>query len=523
MVAHLVRLRFLILANSLKKSPWQIVAVVIGALYGLGILAAVVAGLVALSFGSLEVARTVVTLGGAAVILGWWLIPIVTAGIDQTVDTARLVTFPIPLNTLVVGLTVSGVLGVPGIVTSVASLATIVTWRNSAPAAIAALICAAIAVLTCVIGSRLVAALATNLGSGRRFREAKGVLIFIPLILLGPILIGLSSVLSSAADALPDIATVIGWTPLGAIWAVPASIAEGSYGAAVVQFLIGIVTVGILAVLWRMSLARALETPPHSAAVKAGVRTIGLFGVFPATPWGAVAARALTYWLRDPRYAQSLIIVPVLPLLLFFYSGSFGSNALLNATGPIVALLLALSIYTDVSYDNTAYALHLEKGVSGVADRLGRVVALTVFGLPITLILCIASVWFTDAWRILPGLLGVSVGTFLSGLALSSVISGRLVFAVPAPGESPFKARPGGGFTLALTTFATWGGLAVLALPEVVLAVIGFVTGNALFGWLALLVGAVFGGALLVIGIRWGGAILDRRGPELLAQLQAQK
>jgi ABC-2 type transport system permease protein len=36
-------------------------------------------------------------------------------------------------------------------------------------------------------------------------------------------------------------------------------------------------------------------------------------------------------------------------------------------------------------------------------------------------------------------------------------------------------------------------------------------------------VGIGLGAILLVIGVRWGGAILDRRGPDLLAQLQAQK
>ena len=47
--------------------------------------------------------------------------------------------------------------------------------------------------------------------------------------------------------------------------------------------------------------------------------------MFPGTPTGAVAARALTYWIRDPRYAQSLITIPLVPAVLFFWGG-FGSN-----------------------------------------------------------------------------------------------------------------------------------------------------------------------------------------------------
>ncbi len=63
----------------------------------------------------------------------------------------------------------------------------------------------------------------------------------------------------------------------------------------------------------------------------------------------------------------------------------------------------------------------------------------------------------------------------------------------------------------------------MLIVPELVLAIVGLVTGEPGFGWSALAVGLVLGAALLTIGIRWGGTILERRGPELLTQLQNQK
>ncbi|CAN5183003.1 hypothetical protein BH11ACT5_BH11ACT5_01220 [soil metagenome] len=161
--------------------------------------------------------------------------------------------------------------------------------------------------------------------------------------------------------------------------------------------------------------------------------------------------------------------------------------------------------------------------MSGVADRLGRVIALAVFAVPITLALVVASVAVSDTWQLLPGLLGITIGILLSGFAVSSLISGRLTFPVPAPGESPFKARPGGGFSLMLTTFASWAVLGVLILPELVLALVGFATDNLLLGWLSIVVGLIVGTALLVLGVRFGGRILDRRGPELLVPLPKQK
>jgi ABC-2 type transport system permease protein len=522
-VATLVKLRFLLLANLLRKSVWQLILVIVGALYALGILALLVVGLIALSFASIEQARTATVLAGGALVLGWIIAPLLASGVDQTVDPARLVAFPIPLNSLLVGLAVSGVLGVPGIVTSVAALATAATWWHTPLVAAAALVCAAIGVFTCVVGSRLLAAAVSGLGAGRRFREAKGLVLFVPLILLGPILLGLMDVIRSNQGSLPRIADAVALTPFGAIWAVPSDLAAGRVGRAALEFGIGVLFLAVLVALWRVALARALETPARASAGSSSRRGLGLFGVFPGTPTGAVAARALTYWVRDPRYAQSLIVVPLVPVLILFYAGGADSPWVIHAMGPGIAFLMALSLYTDISYDNTAFALHLQTGVSGLADRLGRVLAMSVFTLPLILVVTVGTVWFTGSWELLPGLLGVSLGTILSGFGLSSVVSARLVLQVPAPGESPFASKPGGGFSLMIFTFANWAVLAVLVLPETVLALVGLATGNALFGWLALVTGLLLGGVLLVVGVRLGGRMLDERGAELLAQLQKQK
>lgn len=523
MVATLVKLRFLLLANALRKSPWQLVAVILGGLYGLGLLVGAVIVLFVLSFGDIGFARTVTVIAGAALIIGWTILPVLTSGIDQTVDPGRLATFPIPLNTLLLSLTISGVLGVPGLVTLVAALATAGTWWKYPLAAIAAVVCALIGVLTCVMGSRMLVALSSRIGAGRRAREAKGILIFVPLLLLGPIILWLTQLLKDATDLLPRIANIVSLTPFGAIWAVPGDIAAGNPARAGLEFLIGIATLAAFLALWRWGLARALETPDHSAQAKASSRGIGMFGVFAGTPAGAVAARALTYWIRDPRYAQSLITVPLVPVLIFVYAGSNGNLAPLNAVAPIIAVLLSMSIYTDISYDNTAFALHLQTGVSGRADRVGRVLALAVFAVPTCLVLAIASVWVSNTWAILPGLLGITIGILLTGFGVSSMVSGRFVFMVPAPGESPFTSKPGGGISLMLSTFATWSVVGILILPELVLAIVGFALDIALLGWLSLVVGIALGSTLMAIGVSRGGKILDRRGPELLAQLQRQK
>jgi ABC-2 type transport system permease protein len=275
--------------------------------------------------------------------------------------------------------------------------------------------------------------------------------------------------------------------------------------------------------VWRWALTRALERPTPPAAVKATRGGLGMFGRFPGTPWGAVAARALTYWMRDPRYSQSLISVPLVPILIFFYAGLGGDLTPLIWVGPILGVLLAVSIYTDVSYDNTAFALHVATGVSGRDERIGRVVALAVFAVPVTLIVGTLCVGATGRWDLLLPMLGLSIGALLTGFGVSSVASGAFLVQVPAPGESPFKSKPGGGLSLVLSMLAVWTVLGVLMLPTLVLAIVSLVTGNQLFAGLSVVAGVVLGGIVTVVGINLGGRILDRRAPELLAKLRTQR
>ena len=522
MVTTLIKLRFLLLAGSLRRNVWHLVGAILGGLYGLGILGTGVAGLFALSFAPLELAGTVITLVGAVLTLGWMLGPLLTSGIDQTLDPLRLATFPIPRGQLLVALAVSGVLGIPGIVTSIVALATAATWWQHPVAAVVALVCAVIGVLICVVGSRMIVALATRLSSGRRAREAKSTLLIIPLVLLGPIIIGVGNLVGTYTSDFPAIANVVAWTPIGAIWAVPSNVASGEFLAAALRFLIGVATLVGMSVIWRWALARALELPARASAAGTA-HGLGLFGVFPATPWGAVAARALTYWIRDPRYAQSLIVIPLIPVLIFFYSNLSGSTNWLNVVGPIVAAVVAISTFVDVSYDNTAFALHVQTGVSGRDDRLGRIIALALFAVPVSLLLTVGTVWFTGAWSQLPGWLALTIGALLAGFAWSSLVSGAIIVPVPAPGQSPFATPPGGGMRVFVLTFASWAVLAVLIAPELVLAITSFVSGEAIWGWAALAVAGVLGSVLLWLGIRVGGKILDARVPELLAKLVAYR
>jgi ABC-2 type transport system permease protein len=102
--------------------------VIFGALYGLGVLLVVTIGLLALSGAPVTIARTVVVMAGSALVLGWVVKYLLASGIDQTLAPARLVTFPIPLNTLLLGLARSGWVRGARDRATLGALATAGTW-----------------------------------------------------------------------------------------------------------------------------------------------------------------------------------------------------------------------------------------------------------------------------------------------------------------------------------------------------------------------------------------------------------
>ncbi|AXJ11352.1 transporter [Arthrobacter sp. PM3] len=523
MVAHLLRLKLALLRNSVRRSPWQLVGLGIGALYALGIVVLLAAGLLVLRGQEIELAQTVVVLGGAAALLGWAVIPVAISAADMTLDPARFTTFAVPMPQLLAGLALGGLIGLPGVATSLVALATVGTWSRNVPGAAGALAGAVLGVLSCIVLSKVVTTATAGLASSRRFKDISAVAFLIPLVLTGPIVAAVAEGIAGSGGYLPGLARTLSWTPAGAAFALGGEFAAGNYGPGAVKFLIATATLAGLTLAWQVLLQRALVTPPYAGSAKRRSGGTGLFGVLPATPAAAIAARSLYYWLRDPRYAGALVVVPLLPVLFLFQGSQSGFYGPLQFVGPLTAFLLAWSISSDVSYDSTAFALHVSAGVRGADDRLGRALACLSFALPVVILFSIGSFFVTGAWDKLPGVLGLSLGVLFSGLGLASVVSARYTVSVPLPGDSPFKKPPG---NVAQTLAVQLGGMAVLMVlvaPEVALVAGQFITGSPVPGWTALVLGPVLGLALFVAGIRAGGAWLDRRAPELLAQLAVNR
>lgn len=521
MVAHVLSLKLRLLANGFKRSVGQLIGVIIGGLYALGMITMLT---LAVWFAADEIPfqGEIFTLIGSAVVLGWAIIPPLLTGVDLTLEPSRFVQFGIPEKTLGPALVLAGFISIPAVLTVVGLLGASLMWRSDAGALILGLLAAVATAVMAILLCQYLVIMATALRAKRRFRELTFALLFLLLVGLGPIMASVFSAAESMGDWIHPLSTVLGYTPLGAFAAVPGAYASALYGQMAIHLALGAAYLGGLYFLLARATAKAAITPPPQQRA-ATAKGLGFFKLLPATPTGAVAARALTYWFKDPRYAVGVLIVPVLPLLFWFTGSQSGNYTMMYLMGPLIGILLGFSISADISYDNTAFALHALTGISGRADRAGR--ALSCFLIAIIPVLAAAilpGLIAGELWRI-PGDLGLSLAALFVALGVSSVSSARYTYAVPLPGDNPMKTPPGSGMRMALTQLGIMLTMGLLLIPVLIPYTIGWFQHSQVLGFITLGAGLVLGTGLVLGGIALGGKWYEKRTPELMQSVMLNK
>ncbi|MCU1438342.1 MAG: transporter [Naasia sp.] len=226
-----------------------------------------------------------------------------------------------------------GLLGVPGIVTLIAGLSTALSWLREPVALVAAPLAALLGALTCVTAPRAFESVGAALAKARRYREVMGVLVFVPLILLDPIISVIGSSMATVADDIPAIARVVSWTPFDAAWWI---LALGRPLEALAKAGIALATLGVLVLLRRRSLAILLVWPPRASGGSAKSKGLGPFNWLPATPTGgaelALGIAALAtgeLWLSGATLVVGVLLGSALMLV-----GIRRGGALIERRGP---------------------------------------------------------------------------------------------------------------------------------------------------------------------------------------------
>jgi ABC-2 type transport system permease protein len=539
---QLVRLKLRVLGNGFRGQTWRVVLFVIGALAGLwfaftGFTLFTIAGAE-----DVEFAAAVPAFGGALLVLGWLFLPLVFFGVDETLDPARFALLPLPRRTLVGGLLAAALVGIPAMATLLATMGLVVAaaLRGGTTAAVVEVIGVLLGLLLCVLASRsITSAFATMLRS-RRVRDLAAVALAALAALLGPLQFGAIAAAQRAdLDQLTRIARAIGWTPLGAPYTSGFDVADGRPVAAVAKLALTALTMVGLFWWWSSTLETAMVGAVSGGATRAGRTPRGgavsqLFpralGALPRTPYGAMVAREVRYWWRDARRRANLITFAVIGVFLpiVFNLGAIGAVEVetgiprtpgtLGASMVFVGALAALTLANQFGFDGTAYAAHVVSGIPGRLELRARVMAYSIYLVPLMTVIATAVSFVLGQPGWLPAMLGALYAAYGTGLAVNLFVSVLGAYSLPET-SNPFAINTGAGVAKSLLSLvALVGSLAAVA-PFAVASVL---TGDAWL-WLALPVGTAYGLAATALGCYLAGDALDRRAPELLAAVTPRR
>lgn len=540
---HFVRLKLRVMRNNFRGQSWRIAMFVLGAFFALwfaatGFLLFAAPGLA----DNGQFGQVAAGLGGGLLVLGWTLLPLVFFGVDETLDPARFALLPLRRRTLVLGMTAAALVGTPAVAMLIATSGLVLGagLLGGWAAAVAAAVGVAAGLLLCVAASRAVTSAFATMLRSRRVRDLAAILLAVFAALLGPVQIAVIGAVEHADwDRLAAVAEAVGWTPLAAPYTLGMDVAQGRAWAVPVKLLITVATIAALLWWWSRSLESAMLGAASSGPAPAGRGAPGepvarLFpravGWLPRDRYGALVAREARYWWRDARRRANLITIAVvgvfLPIMMNLGSrGMLGGQGDFDASAPMLSLsmlfvgvLAAVTLANQFGFDGTAYAANMIAGVPGRLELRARVVAFSVYIVPILLVVAV----FVAAFLRDPRWIGVMVGTLLaaygSGLAVTLFVSVLGAYALPET-SNPFAVNTGAGVAKSLFALVAMLVSAAVGMPMVVAAVL---LGD-FWHWIALPVGIGYGLGAAALGTYLAGDVLDRRMPELLAAITPRR
>lgn len=546
-VRPFVRLKLRLLANSMRGSAQRVIGVVFGLTAGCAIAVAGFAGFAAGSSAPSDpaVRFVAVTALGTLVTLGWTLLPLLFFGVDETLDPARFALLPLPRPVLTRGLLAAACVGIPPVMTLVATLGLVVgAASRGGPAAVpVALLASAVGLLGCVTASRAVTSAFAGALRSRRMRDLAAVILTVVASSVAPLQAAVGMVLRrSDVDRILTIAQVLAWTPLAAPYAAVVDASEGRWGLAAARLAVGAATVPVLLWWWSRTIGTAMvgavsAGPAGRRDAAPGTAVAALFpGLLrrarvPASRFWAIVARELRYWLREPRRRASLaslvISSAVVPLMLRLPSltasgGGQSGQRDVGAPLPVVVcfsgVVIAVVLVNQFGMDGTAYAMHLLTGVPGRVELLARGTALALFGLPLLVVVTAVVGAVSHATAAVPAGIGTASAALGTSLGVASVMSVAVPYPMP-DSTNPFAMGSGSGSVKSMLSLGALFASAACNAPVLIAYALLPASASALLAP----VGVAWGLSGALAGAYLAGRMLDRRAPEVLLAITPRR
>lgn len=515
MAAHVLRLRLTLMVGAFRGG--RLLRTLLGLAAIVVVTVAVCIAVLSLADAPLAVARTVIVLGGAAVLLGFLTGPILTGAIDQ-LDPRRFGVFGVDERHMPWILALASLVSIPSFALLAVGVCIVVLAVQLGASWGTAVLVSLIGVVVSALVARIGMALSALLLPERRSRELTALFALAVIVVAFPVAVFLASLEWDGAVPAPvAVATmIVGFTPFAAIPAFPFALAAGDVAGAWTSGLVAAATVAVVWFTWSWLVRRLMTTTERPAASRER-SGLGWFALLPSTAFGAIAARSLVYWLRDRRYIVNIVVVPVAGVLAVFPLLVAGVPLYIAALvpAPVMALFFGWLPHNDVAYDSTALWTHVASGVRGLPDRLGRLIPVALVAIPVLAIAIPLTLAIIESWYLLLPMIGLATSLFLSGLGLASIASVVSPYAVSHPGDSPFQQPQRSASRGAFGPAAAFIGTLIVSAPTLWLFIMTIIIDdiyNPLTFWVGLGTGIV----TLAIGAFVGGRIFDHGGARLM-------
>jgi ABC-2 type transport system permease protein len=487
--------------------------------------------LVAFGLGTLrlvpEIAVPVLTTLFTLQLVGWILTPLLAFGVDETVDPARFALLPIRPQTLQFGLLTTSLIGYLPVANMIILLGAAVALGVPWSVLPVALVCVIAQLLLCVVLSRAASTSMSALMSSRRGRDlgmALGLVIFLLYMAFITFFNG-SQDGSALQSGITNTATVLQWTPPGALVALPAQVAAGEWGHAGISALIAIVAVVLAWWWWATALRRSQTSVPSTTAGSSPARDTAagssVVGVGVAGTMRVVAGRDRVLVWRDPMrrmpWLMMLVLTVFWPFLVVTGPGSVYAVAL-------GAVLCGAQAGNQYGVEGTGLWLHLQTITDRIRARgevLGHAAIAVVPGTVVVLIAIGVQAVVRDGYDKIPAATGVCLAALFGGTAAASYLSAKVPYAQPQSRKSLFASSvPGQKGRTFRATLGVFLGALLVAVPAVVAAVLSE-TVSPTWGYVALVVGPLIGAAALWFAALRTADLYLEQGPEILAVVAA--
>ena len=440
-------------------------------------------------------------------LVGWVLTPLVAFGVDETVDPARFALLPLRAQTLQRGLLTASLIGYFPIANMIVLIGAAIGLSVPWSVLPVALVCAALQMLLCVVLSRAASTSMSALMASRRGRDlgmAVGLVIFLLYLAFITVINKPGDGTALQGGAL-TIASVLQWTPPGALASLPQLLANGQWAHAAVAAVIALVGLALAWWWWSAALVKSLTTVPSTTA---GSTPAGhgpqdsAVGVGVNGTMRVVAGRDRVLVWRDPMRRMPWLMLAVLTVVWPFLVVQGKGAVFAVAFGAIFCGAQAGNQY---GVEGSGLWLHLQTITDRVRARgevLGHALTALVPGTVVVLIAIAVQAVVRDDYRNVPAALGVCLAAMFGAVAAACYLSAAMPYAQPQSRKSLFASSVPGqkGRTTAASLGLIIGGL-VVALPAAGAAVLSLTVGPV-WGWVALIIGPLSGVVALLVAAR---------------------